>query len=268
MTGSVADNVLGTIGTILFCIQLVPQIIRNYRVKECTGIPPLMMFLWSASGIPFSIYFFGINASVALKVQPILFTFFCIVGWTQTLFYPPVQMPIKKIKVLVGLFVLLAVDAQVGFILWLHPLYARGVHWPMLMIAIIASVLLILGLIPPYFKLAKRKGRVVGINFIFLSMDASGALFSLLSVVMGNMDTMSLIMYLIILAMEIGIFASAIFWYLTGGRSILKQEKLEAARVKEDLLAGSSIEEAILSDKVIRSLADESPLSADVAQKT
>lgn len=268
MTGSVVENVLGTIGTILWCIQLVPQIIRNYRVKECTGLPPLMMFLWAASGIPFAIYFFGINASVALKIQPLFFSFFCIVGWTQTLFYPPVQMPNKKIQVLVGLFVLLDVGAQVGLILWLRPLYARGVQWPMLMIAIIASVLLILGLIPPYFKLAKRKGRVVGISFIFLGTDAGGALFSLLSVVMGNMDTMSLIMYLIVLTMELGIFASAIFWYLTGGRSILKQEKLEAARVRKHLLAGSSIEKATLRDTVVRSLTNEFPLSANVAQKT
>jgi hypothetical protein len=44
--------------------------------------------------------------------------------------------------------------------------YARGVSWPLTMMAIIASVILALGLIPPYFELAKRNGRVIGIGMI------------------------------------------------------------------------------------------------------
>ena len=32
-------NVLGTIGTVLWCIQLVPQIVRNYRTKSTEGLP-------------------------------------------------------------------------------------------------------------------------------------------------------------------------------------------------------------------------------------
>lgn len=42
--------------------------------------------------------------------------------------------------------------------------YRRGVEWPMMMMAITASVILALGLIPPYFELAKRNGRVIGIS--------------------------------------------------------------------------------------------------------
>lgn len=116
---------------------------------------------------------------------------------------------------------------EIGFILWLRPLYRDGKTWPMLVIGIIASILLALGLVPPYFELAKRKGRVVGINFVFLSLDSGGALFSLLSVVVGTMDIMSLILYAIVLAMEIGIFLSQIIWYITGGREIIRQEKLD-----------------------------------------
>lgn len=67
MYNAVAENVLGTIGTVCWCIQLVPQIIRNYRKKECEGLPPMMMFLWAASGVPFSIYFFGTNGSIPFE---------------------------------------------------------------------------------------------------------------------------------------------------------------------------------------------------------
>lgn len=237
MYNAVAENVLGTIGTVLWCIQLIPQIIRNYRVKDCTGFPPLMMFLWALSGIPFSIYFFGTDASIPLRVQPQLFTLFCTISWAQTLYYPPVQLSRPRLLLFVGGFCLLTVGLEIGLILWLSPLYRDGKSWPMLVIGIIASVLLALGLIPPYFELAKRKGRVVGINFFFLGMDMSGALFSLLSIVVGNMDVMSLILYAIVLAMELGIFISHTIWYITGGRAIIREEKLEKANEKEDELS-------------------------------
>lgn len=219
LTNPVAENVLGTIGTICWCIQLVPQIIRNYRVKDCEGVPPLMLFLWTASGVPFSIYFFATDGSIPLQIQPQLFTFFCLVTWAQTLYYPPKQVSRRRLTILVGAFVLISIGLEVGFILWLRPLYRRGIKWPMLIIGIIASVLLAIGLIPPYFELAKRKGRVVGINFGFLLIDSAGALFSILSIIFGTVDIMSIVLYAIVLFLELGIFASHFIWWLRIGRN-------------------------------------------------
>jgi uncharacterized protein with PQ loop repeat len=45
---TVASNVLGTIGTVLWCVQLIPQIWYNWRRKETEGLPASMMFLWAA----------------------------------------------------------------------------------------------------------------------------------------------------------------------------------------------------------------------------
>ncbi|CUM65135.1 uncharacterized protein PRCAT00002762001 [Priceomyces carsonii] len=234
MYNEVAVTVLGTIGTVLWCVQLIPQIVRNFIVKDCTGVPAMMMFLWTASGIPFGIYFFGTDGSVPLRVQPQLFTFFCLITWAQTLYYPPLKVSVIKMVALVGTFVLVAVGLEVGFILWLRPIYRDGKHWPMLVIGIIASVLLAVGLIPPYFELAKRQGRVVGINFFFLGMDSMGALFSLVSIIVGSMDRMSMALYAIVLALELGIFTSQILWYITIGRSILKREKEEKEKNNTD----------------------------------
>lgn len=223
---SVAENVLATIGTVFWCIQLVPQIIRNWRVKDCTGLPPLMLFLWTALGVPFAIYFFGTDGSIPLRIQPELFTFFCWVGWVQLLWYPPVLMPRRKLVALTGSFVLVAIGMEIGFILWLRPVYRNGTEWPMLIFGILALVLLAVGLIPPYFELAKRRGRVVGINFVFLAMDSLGALFSMLSIIVGEMDIMSLVLYLVVLALELGIFSSQVVWYVAfGGRQTLREEK-------------------------------------------
>ncbi|KAI2835931.1 hypothetical protein CBS147343_10058 [Aspergillus niger] len=46
---TVASYVLGTIGTVLWCIQLIPQIWYNWRQKKTDGFPPLMMLLWASS---------------------------------------------------------------------------------------------------------------------------------------------------------------------------------------------------------------------------
>ena len=48
----VAANVLGTIGTVFWCIQLVPQIWYNWKQKRTDGLPGLMMFLWATCTLP------------------------------------------------------------------------------------------------------------------------------------------------------------------------------------------------------------------------
>lgn len=218
MYNAVAENVLGTIGTILWCIQLTPQIIRNYCVKNCEGVPSIMMFLWALSGIPFSIYFFGTDGSIPLRVQPQLFTLCCVVTWIQTLYYPPVQFNLRKVIIFACSFIIIAAGVEAGFILWLRPIYRDGKEWPMLIIGIIAAILIALGLIPPYFELAKRRGRVIGINFVFIGMDSLGALLSLLSIVVGTMDILSIVLYAVVIALELGIFASHIIWYIRFGK--------------------------------------------------
>lgn len=45
--------------------------------------------------------------------------------------------------------------------------YDRGIEWPMMLMAISATLIQIAGLIPPYFELAKRSGRVIGIGMQF-----------------------------------------------------------------------------------------------------
>ncbi|CCF55682.1 hypothetical protein KAFR_0A02440 [Kazachstania africana CBS 2517] len=207
-----AATAFATLGTVCWCIQLIPQIISNYRRKDCTGFPPLMMFLWVVSGIPFAIYFCVSRGNIILQIQPHLFMFFCAVSFIQSCYYPPTQLDKRIIIAIIAGLILLDVGMEVGFILWLRLLYDRGIEWPDLIFGIIASVLLSIGLIPPYFELAKRRGRVVGINFLFLFIDSLGAWLSIISVVLGNMDVMGIILYALVAGLEIGIFASHFIW--------------------------------------------------------
>lgn len=207
-----AATALATVSTICWCVQLIPQIYSNWKRKDCTGLPPVMMFLWVISGIPFAIYFCVSKGNVTLQVQPHLFMFFCGISFVQTCYYPPTKLPVWKIIVIVSLIIATDIGMEVGFILWLRPLYSRGIHWPDLIFGIIATILLAVGLLPPYFELAKRKGRVVGINFLFLFIDSLGAWLAIASVIVGNMDTMGIILYAFIAGMELGIFASHFIW--------------------------------------------------------
>lgn len=214
MKSESASTALGTVATVCWCIQLIPQIWYNWKRKDCTGLPPIMMFLWVISGIPFAIYFCVSAPNIILQVQPHLFMFFCGISFIQTMYYPPASMNRIKIVIFSAAILLADIGMEIGFIIWLKPLYTKGETWPDLIFGIIASVLLAIGLLPPYFELAKRKGRVVGINFLFLLIDSMGAWLSIASVCVGTMDTMGIILYAIIAAMELGLFISHGIWYL------------------------------------------------------
>lgn len=215
----VAANVLGTIGTVCWCIQLIPQIVHNYRRKNCTGLQPLMLFLWSASGVPFSIYFVSRRSTIPIMIQPQIFTTLCLVTWFQSLIYPPVAIGYKKAILYSLCFIIASLALEFGFIFPVRTAYDHGTMWPSLIFGIIASVLLAIGLVPPYFELAKRQGEVVGINFLFLTLDSMGAWFSILSLIFSEeLDILGIVLYCIVAVMELGIFLSHVVWWIRIGR--------------------------------------------------
>lgn len=232
---AVAANVLGTIGTIFWCIQLVPQVIHNWKRKDCTGLPPLMMFLWSACGVPFSVYFICKDANIPIQVQPQLFTFFAGICWAQSLYYPPRDWTLKKTTIiLVGTFIVFA-GVECALIIPLRKIYQeRGIEWPITLMGVLAAILLAAGLIPPYLELWKRKGQVVGINFIFLAIDTLGAIFSIFSLVSEgdgpDIDILGCVIYAVVLFLELGIFTSHITWMIR----FRKERKLAKAKLTEE----------------------------------
>ncbi|EDO17293.1 hypothetical protein Kpol_538p53 [Vanderwaltozyma polyspora DSM 70294] len=168
MSSDSAATVLATVATVCWCVQLIPQIYYNWRRKDCTGFPPIMMFLWVLSSIPFSIYFCITRGNIVLQIQPHLFMFFSFIGFIQSCYYPPISLSKKEIFLIVTSVIIFDIGIEVGFILGLRPLHARDITWPSLIFGIIAIILLAAGLLPPYFELAKRQGQVGWNNFWFL----------------------------------------------------------------------------------------------------
>ncbi|KAI1765071.1 hypothetical protein GGR53DRAFT_286223 [Hypoxylon sp. FL1150] len=221
----VAANVLGTLGTILWCIQTIPQIWTNWRTKKTDGLPGSMMYLWALCGVPFGAYNIAQRFNVPLQVQPQAFMVLCLVNWCQIMLYNRKWAVWKA--VLVGVVNAAAfAGVETALILTLRPLYDAGNETGVLVVGIIANILLAMGLLPPYGEIWKRRGRVVGINFVFLSMDWLGAFFSLMSLAVQNsFDILGGVLYIVCILLESGIFLSHIIW-LFRTRKIRKEAKL------------------------------------------
>lgn len=140
-----------------------------------------MMFLWSTCAVPFGVYAIVQNFNIPLQIQPQCFCLLCLVSWGQCKYYASKW---KARNVVLICTAILVVDGGLqGLLVWAirNAYYRRGLEWPMTLMGVLACVLLVSGYVPIPFELAKRRGRVVGIDFLFLTIDWFGAFFSLIS---------------------------------------------------------------------------------------
>lgn len=221
---SAASTACGLIGTVCWCIQIVPQIIYIYKKKDTTGFNPIFMGLWLTATPFLATYAFVSNQNIAIRIQPNVFMVFCLAAYYMSCLYPPHKKSKKFIYGSIAGFLLYFAIIEAGFIPWLKPLYAKGTTWPALIFGICGGVLLAVGILPLYYELYKRQGQVVGVSFIFLFIDSLGAYLSILSVVLGTMDVMGIVMYSLIAVLEIGVFLSHFIWYMRF--KVLKISKL------------------------------------------
>ena len=116
----------------------------------------------------------------------------------------------------------------------------KGNFTPTMVSGIVAAVLQVVGLVPLYVDMAKRKGRVVGINFVFLAIDMSGAILSLASLIVQHyLDPLGVSNYVVVIAGEMAIYVSHFIWWL------LHRKELD---VRKDLESGASSPESVVAD--------------------
>ncbi|CCJ31296.1 unnamed protein product [Pneumocystis jirovecii] len=185
--------ILGTIGTIMWCVQLIPQIIVNYLRHNTTGLQPLMLLLWSVGGVFMGIYNISRNLNIPLQLQPQLFMVLCFITWGQCLYYEN-KWPLKKC-----IFIFFLTGTACGL-----KLIVRRIEWPIKTVGVISSILVCVGLLPPYYDIYIHKS-VRGISFIFLLVDMGGAVFSFLSLLFEpKIDVLAAISYCIVVILELG----------------------------------------------------------------
>ncbi|KFY28687.1 hypothetical protein V493_02806 [Pseudogymnoascus sp. VKM F-4281 (FW-2241)] len=198
----VAANVLG----------LVPQIWSNWKTKDTDGLPPTMVFLWAIAAVPFGTYAIVQHFNTPLQIQPQLLCTLSLISWVQILVYGNGWSWCKASAY--GIITATTFGAaQAVLILTLRPLYNRGIDYPMIIVGVIASILVAVGLLPPYYEMWKRHGRVVGISLWFIFIDLLGAFFSLVALVAQHeFDILGGVLYIVVIVLELGILGSHGIW--------------------------------------------------------
>ena len=76
---------------VCWSIQLIPQIIINYRRHNAIGLQPTMMMLWAWAGVPLGVYNIVEEFNIALRIQPQILTVLSLVTWIQCYYYEKVN---------------------------------------------------------------------------------------------------------------------------------------------------------------------------------
>lgn len=243
---ALAANILGTIGTVLWCIQLIPQIWQNWRRKSTEGVPASMMILWASCGPPLGVYAIVQSFNIPMQVQPQCFTVLTIVTWSQTLAYGKGWSVWRATIAGIGLSALLG-GIEVMLVFSMRIAYRREITWPIIFMGVLAVLLNVAGLVPLYIDILKRRGRVVGINFVFLTMDSLGALFSLASVAAQNeFDPLGASSYIAIFVCEAIVFFS--HWIWLARHRIVRRENTSAGIIPDESLTAST--ESVVVEEV------------------
>ncbi|KAF3937377.1 hypothetical protein ABW19_dt0205664 [Dactylella cylindrospora] len=211
MDNPIAANVLGTAGAVCWSIQLIPQIIINYRRHHTTGLQPSMMLLWAIAGVPLGVYNIVSDFNVALKIQPQILTFLSLVTWGQCYYYSS-KWPVQKCLLVTSALGGLLGGIEVGLIFALKIPKRDGLQWPLTLMAVLSAIFLSLGVLRHYWDIYKHR-TVRGISFLFVFIDALGDLTSLISIFFEkHLDVLGMVIYGSELILWMGVMAAG-GWY-------------------------------------------------------
>ncbi|KAG2416052.1 hypothetical protein HFD88_007244 [Aspergillus terreus] len=201
----IAANVLGTLGAVCWSVQLIPQIVINYRRHDTEGLQASMMLLWAAAGVPLGVYNITEELNIALRIQAQILTVLSLVTWAQCLYYGK-KYSITRCVTAVTLLMCLFGGIEVALIFALRAAKDQELRWPLILMAVLSASLLAAGVLTHYWDIYVHR-TVRGISFIFVGIDAAGDLFSLISVVFEkSIDVLAMVIYGTELTLWIGIF--------------------------------------------------------------
>ncbi|KIW46170.1 uncharacterized protein PV06_01857 [Exophiala oligosperma] len=226
----IAANVLGVLGAICWSVQLIPQIIINYRRHDTTGLQPTMMLLWACAGIPLGIYNIVENFNVALKIQPQILTTLSLLTWIQCKYYGN-QWPLTKSISIVMPVAAAMGGIECGLVFALRRAKQNHAEWPITFMAVLSACFLSAGVLRHYWDIYKER-TVRGISFIFVAIDAMGDLTSLISVLFQpRLDILGMVIYGSELVLWLGVFACGGYFNL---RPWLQQRRSKRHVTREE----------------------------------
>ncbi|CAO1638847.1 unnamed protein product [Sympodiomycopsis kandeliae] len=216
VANSTAENVLGTIGTVLWCIQIIPQIIKNHRRRSTLGLSSYLFLIWAYASVPQGSYLLIEWINIPLIVQPQIFSFLALIAVGQCMYFQNgnetigSRFSLKQTVAGVLGMAILAGGLEVAFFELGRLGKRHGTDAASQVFGIIGVIGILAGLFPQFWEIYKLK-EVVGVSFVFLALDSSGALFSLLSLIFKpKFDGLAAANYIGILILEFLVFFLAI----------------------------------------------------------
>ncbi|KDR80582.1 hypothetical protein GALMADRAFT_1092400 [Galerina marginata CBS 339.88] len=249
----VAEQVLGTIGTICWTAQLVPQVWKSHRSKSTTGLSHWLVLLWGISSVFLGVYALLQKLNIPLMVQPQSFGFLSFLCWGQCQYYGLRRS--GKAAIFLTVIVIVASGVlELVLVITIRPSHDRGNHTATNFFGILASVLVSAGLFPQYWEIYKYK-EVVGISMLFISVDIMGGVFNVLSLVFKeDFDVIATVTYSTVIVLDGVIIIAALILNPIARRR--RQREFEARTM--EVISGD--DQATLPDS-LRSISDSQPPS-------
>lgn len=211
MDKPILSDVMGTLGAVCWSIQLTPQLILNYRRHSAAGLSPAFMLFWASAGIPLGVYNITSGLSIALRVQPQILTALSLLTWAQCYYYER-RWSLPRVVAVTGSAACVMGGVEAALVFALRGGIERGTMWPLTLMAVLAAVLLALGVCEQYLAIWKSRS-VEGISFLFCGIDALGDVTSVISVVFErHFDILGLVIYSVEFVMWMGVFALGFYF--------------------------------------------------------
>ncbi|KAE9384295.1 hypothetical protein BT96DRAFT_1026929 [Gymnopus androsaceus JB14] len=174
---TVAENVFGTLGTVCWMIQLLPQIRKSYLEKSTIGFSDWMIFSWAVAGAFLGTYAVVQNLNIPLILQPQIFGALSLVSWAQCQYYTRHWSCRKTVLITIFIGCILG-GFEAGMVFALRSPYNHGsksAESAIFFFGIMSTILITGALLPQYYQIYKHR-EVIGLSIPFMLIDLLGDL--------------------------------------------------------------------------------------------
>ncbi|CBY02132.1 hypothetical protein IAQ61_006717 [Plenodomus lingam] len=218
MDSPVAANVFGTLGAVLWSLQLLPQIWKNWRRHDSESLSAMFFLSWAIAGVPLGVYNIVDDFNIALQVQPNILILLSLFTWSQCKYYGDHWNLVKIAAWFVAMALVLG-GVETGLVFALRVADTRGLKWPSTLMAVLAAVLLAGGVLRHYVDMFKTRSDA-GLSLKFAFLDASGDVASILSVVFQpQLSILGLVIYGSELVIWLGLIFVVIYFRMANRKT-------------------------------------------------
>ncbi|KAF9005988.1 PQ-loop-domain-containing protein [Cyathus striatus] len=225
-SNNVAEQVFGTIGTICWTAQMLPQVWKSWREKSTDGLSQWLVLLWGIASVFQGVYAIVQNINIPLIVQPQLFGFLTLLSWGQCQYYG-VKRSLMVTFIMTVSVIAVCGGLEAGLIFAVRPSHDLGNKTATNVFGILASVLISIALFPQYYEIYKYK-EVIGLSLVFITVDLLGGVFNDLSLIFKEeLDVIALICYTLVIVLD-GVIIIAALILNPRARKRREQETVQA----------------------------------------